>query len=81
MRLANILFKTNTKFPPHITKLTDRAKAIKVPHKSPSKDDCELHWKFGCYVCQLKRITFNYCPTKGDSRGVRYVLNIFLLIL
>lgn len=25
----------------------------------------------GRYVCQLKRITFKFCKTRGDSRGVR----------
>ena len=49
----------------------ERAKMIRVPHKHPANDTYELHWKFGRYICQLKRLTFNYDADASTSRGVR----------
>jgi len=53
----------------------DKARTIQVPHKNPSNDTFELHWKFGRYVCQLKRVTFNFCSLGGSSRGLRHFLD------
>ncbi|XP_057306773.1 39S ribosomal protein L43, mitochondrial-like isoform X2 [Hydractinia symbiolongicarpus] len=52
-----------------------RARTIAVPHKQPSNDTFELHWKFGRYICQLKRLTFNFCSKGGSSRGLRHFLD------
>eukprot|EP00794_Sanderia_malayensis_P005631 gene5631-6327_t len=34
----------------------------------------EASWRFGRYVCQLKRLTLNYCQRSGSSRGIREYL-------
>ena len=70
-------FRTSYSLP-----LKERVKSIKVPHKNRANDTCEIQWKFGRYMCQLKRLTFNYCPNNGDSRGLRCVkfVNLFLFV-
>ncbi|CAB4002725.1 39S ribosomal L43, mitochondrial [Paramuricea clavata] len=30
---------------------------------------------FGRYICHLKRLTFNFCPVGGSSRGMRDFVN------
>merc|ERR1712179_451651 len=55
--------------------LREHRKQIATPHKHPSNDTCELHWKFNRHVLQLKRLQFNYCPTSGSSRGLRHFLD------
>ena len=27
--------------------------------------------RFGRYICHLKRLTFNFCPVGGSSKGMR----------
>ncbi|XP_065648438.1 uncharacterized protein LOC100202924 [Hydra vulgaris] len=69
-------FKTIFKMKPEVNRsVFERAKALKVPHKNPPNNTYELHWKFGRYVCQLKRLTFNYCTYSGSSRGLRYFID------
>jgi len=36
-----------------------------------------LHNGVGRYVCQMSRITFKFCKSKGDSRGVRSLAFLF----
>lgn len=63
------------KYAPHIKfGVKAKARTISVPHKNPSNDTYELFWKFGRYVCQLKRLTFDFCPNHPSSRGIRYLI-------
>ncbi|XP_066915134.1 large ribosomal subunit protein mL43-like [Clytia hemisphaerica] len=64
------------KYVPNVKAVTTRAKMLKVPHKHPSNDTFEPFWKFGRYVCQLKRLTINYCSDNPGSRGIRRFLDL-----
>ena len=55
-----------------------RSRMLAVPHKHPANDTFEPFWKFGRYVCQLKRLTINYCPNHPSSRGIRYTTILYL---
>jgi len=83
MRLTDLLlrrfnkFSAYSKFSKYNNPFTakNRSKRIVVPHKQPPNKECELHWKFARHVCQLKRLTINYCPHSARSRGVRTYLD------
>jgi len=61
------------KYVPNATRsVKELARMITVPHKHPANDTFEPFWKFGRYVCQMKRLTINYCPQHPSSRGIRY---------
>ena len=72
-RISRGPIQKSLKYVPDMRKgVKARARMIAVPHKNPANDTFEPFWKFGRYVCQLQRLTINYCTNHPSSRGIRY---------